>query len=119
MKSLHFFENHPNVTQSVTRCEQLYVTLTPILFGVNVTYNCSTVDKKVLLLPIHYTAGNRHKQNSWFCKEICEDNFRFWWRRVHEDASQGMYMSKIEICFFTAQILQNQRMLCCGVCFHD
>jgi uncharacterized protein involved in type VI secretion and phage assembly len=48
----------------------------------------------------HYTlltAGNRHKQNSWFCKEIREDDFRFWWRRVHEDASQGMYMSKIEI----------------------
>ena len=61
-----------------------------------------------------YTAGNRHKQNSWFCKEIREDNFRFWWRRVHEDASQGMYMSKIEIFFFTARILQNQRMLCCG-----
>ena len=57
------------------------------------------------------TAGNRHKQNSWFCKEIREDNFRFWWRRVHEDASQGMYMSKIEIFFFTARILQNQRML--------
>jgi hypothetical protein len=27
--------------------------------------------------------------------------------------------SKIEIFFFTAQILQNQRMLCCGECFHD
>ena len=66
-----------------------------------------------------YTAGNRHKQNSWFCKEIREDNFRFWWRRVHEDASQGMYMSKIEIFLFTARILQNQRMLCCGECFHD
>ena len=66
-----------------------------------------------------YTAGNRHKQNSRFCKKIREDNFRFWWRRVHEDASQGMYMSKIEICFFTARILQNQRMLCCGECFHD
>ena len=65
------------------------------------------------------TAGNRHKQNSWFCKEIREDNFRFWWRRVHEDASQGMYISKIEIFFFTARILQNQRMLCCGECFHD
>jgi hypothetical protein len=65
------------------------------------------------------TAGNRHKQNSWFCKEIRENNFRFWWRRVHEDASQGMYMSKIEIFFFTARILQNQRMLCCGECFHD
>ena len=45
------------------------------------------------------TAGNGHKQNSRFCKEIREDNFRFWWRRVPEDASQGMYMSKIEICF--------------------
>jgi hypothetical protein len=33
------------------------------------------------------------------------------WRRVHEDASQDMYMSKIEIFFFTARILQNQRML--------
>ena len=64
------------------------------------------------------TAGNRHKQNSWFCKEIREDNFRFWWMRVPEDASQGMYMSKIEIFFFTARILQNQRMLCCGECFH-
>jgi hypothetical protein len=30
-----------------------------------------------------------------------------------------MYMSKIEIFFFTARILQNQRMLCCGECFHD
>ena len=67
----------------------------------------------------YITAGNRHKQNSWFCKEIREDNFRFWWRKVHEDASQGMYMSKIEIFFFTARILQNQRMLCCGECFHD
>jgi hypothetical protein len=65
------------------------------------------------------TAGNRHKQNSWFCKEIREDNFRFWWKRVHEDASQVMYMSKIEIFFFTARVLQNQRMLCCGECFHD
>jgi hypothetical protein len=45
------------------------------------------------------TAGNRHKQNSRFCKEIREDNFRFWWRRVPEDASQCMYISTIEICF--------------------
>jgi hypothetical protein len=60
----------------------------------------------------NFSAGNRHKQNIWFCKEIREDNFRFWWRRVHEDASEGMYMSKIEIFFFTARILQNQRMLC-------
>ena len=40
----------------------------------------------------------------------------------HEDTSQGLCfknMSKIEICFFTARILQNQRMLCCGECFHD
>jgi hypothetical protein len=65
------------------------------------------------------TAGNPHKQNSRFCKEIREDNFRFCWRRVHEDASQGIYMSKIEICFFTARILQNQIMLCCGEYFHD
>ena len=65
------------------------------------------------------TVGNPHRENSRFCKEIREDNFRFWWRRVHEDASQGMYMSNIEICFFTARILQNQRMLCCGECFHD
>jgi hypothetical protein len=26
----------------------------------------------------------------------------FGWRRVHEDASQGMYMSKIEIFYFVA-----------------
>jgi hypothetical protein len=37
----------------------------------------------------------------------------------HEDASQGMYMSKIEKKFLTARILQNQRMLSCGECFHD
>jgi hypothetical protein len=36
--------------------------------------------------------------------DIREDNFQFWWRGVHEDASQGMYMSKIEICFFTARL---------------
>ena len=58
-----------------------------------------------------YTAGNRHKQNSWFCKEIREDNFRFWWRRVHEDASQGMYMSKIEIFFFTAHIAKSENAM--------
>jgi hypothetical protein len=28
-------------------------------------------------------------------------------------------MSKIVIFFFTARILQNQRMLCCDECFHD
>ena len=66
-----------------------------------------------------HTAGNRHKQNSQFCKEIREDKFRFWWRRVHKDASQGMYMSKIEKKILTARILQNQRMLSCGECFHD
>jgi hypothetical protein len=37
-------------------------------------------------------------------------------RGVHEDASQGMYMSKIEICYSN---IANQRMLCCGECFHD
>jgi hypothetical protein len=36
---------------------------------------------------------------------FCKESIRFWWRRVHEDASQGMYMSKIEISFFTARIL--------------
>jgi hypothetical protein len=46
----------------------------------------------------------------WFCKEIREDNFRFWWMRVHDDASQGMYMSKIEICFFTARIVDLSRL---------
>ena len=66
-----------------------------------------------------YTAGNRNKQNSWFCKEMREDNFRILRRKVHEEASLGMYMSKIEIFFFTARILQNQRMLWCGECFHD
>ena len=75
--------------------------------------------KLVIQMKCNFTAGNRHKQNSWFCKEIREDNFRFWWRRVHEDALQGMYISTIEIFFFTARILQNQRMLCCGECFHD
>ena len=79
---------------------------------------CYTFVLQVKIISI-CTAGNRHKQNSWFCKEIREDNFLFWWRRVHEDASQGMYMSKIEIFVFTARILQNQRMLCCGECFHD
>ena len=27
------------------------------------------------LCPVQFTTGNRHKQNSWFCKEIREDNF--------------------------------------------
>jgi hypothetical protein len=30
-----------------------------------------------------------------------------------------LYMSEIEIIFFTARILQNQRMLFCGECFHE
>ena len=41
-----------------------------------------TLTKNVILV-LHIlvctnTAGNRHKQNSWFCKEIREYNFRFW-----------------------------------------
>jgi hypothetical protein len=32
---------------------ELLETVDKVLFGVNVTYNCSTVDKKVFLLPIH------------------------------------------------------------------
>ena len=81
-------------------------------------FRSMSTDRSIQII-LHLSAGNRHKQNSWFCKEIREDNFRCWWRRVHEDASQGMYMSKIEIFFFTARILQNQRTLCCGECFHD
>ena len=88
-----------------------------VLYADRKSKMAATAIHRLTLNPI--TAGNRHKQNSWFCKEIREDNFRFWWRRVHEDASQGMYMSKIEIFFFTVRILQNQRMLCCGECFHD
>jgi hypothetical protein len=37
------------------------------------------------------------KQENEKIEEIREDDFRFWCRRVHEDASQGMHMSKIEI----------------------
>jgi hypothetical protein len=56
-------------------------------------YNANTSVHELFNSQIVYryrytTAGNRHKQNSWFCKEIREDNFRFWWRRVQEDASQ-------------------------------
>jgi hypothetical protein len=53
-----------------------------------------------------------YKQNSWFCKEIREDNFRFWWRRVHEDASQGMYVSKIEIfSFYCSNIAKSENAM--------
>ena len=87
---------------------------------VAISWRAKVTFNEMMMMPrCTSTAGNRHKQNSCFCKEIREDNFRFWWRRVHDDASQGMYMSKIEIFFFTARILQNQRMLCCGECFHD
>ena len=92
--------------------------LLKLRLNTNNPHSSYTITYKMTLCS-HITAGNRHKQNSWFCKEIREDNFRCWWRRVHKDASQGMYMSKIEIFFFTARILQNQRMLCCGECFHD
>ena len=93
-----------------------------IFFGDTAVYRKEKIKQTsifIRLLVTYITAGNRHKQNSWFCKEIREDNFRFWWRRVHEDASQGMYISKIVIFFFTARILQNQRILCCGECCHD
>ena len=90
-----------------------------IIGSVNCRGLAEKIKRGVIFSICKDTAGNRHKQNSWFCKEIREDNFRFWWRRVHEDASQRMYMSKIEISFFTARILQNRRMLCCGECFHD
>jgi hypothetical protein len=40
-------------------------------------------DNFLVIIYLLVTAGNRHKQNSWFCKEIREDNFRFWWRYVH------------------------------------
>jgi hypothetical protein len=98
---------------------EIYLNIFALLYADDTVLMSETSDGLQTLLNNFYTAGNRHKQNSWFCKEIREDNFRFWWRRVHEYASQGMYMSKIEIFFFTARILQNQRMLCCGECFHD
>ena len=60
-----------------------------------------TVSNSCIIIDSLITAGNRHNQNNRFCKDIREDNFRFWWRRVNEDASKGMYMSKIEIFFFT------------------
>ena len=79
---------------------------------------CQNVLKSIETKPI-YTAGNRHKQNSRFCKEIREDSFRFWWRRVHEDASQGMYMSlafllleycKIRECYAVANAFTIRNM---------
>jgi hypothetical protein len=112
-------------TDCTGSCKSNYHTITtaPILHHSNIYIPLYSYNKipAILRHPVRNidTAGNRHKQNSRFCKEIREDNFRFWWRGVPEDASQGMYMSKIEICFFTARILQNQRMLCCGECFHD
>jgi hypothetical protein len=60
---------------------------------------------KTQLKLLYSTAGNRHKQNSRFCNEIREDNFRFWWRRVHKDASQGMY---IEYWKFNLHLCQEQ-----------
>jgi hypothetical protein len=107
--SLHYDNKYISSPES---CERRYGSVLIIVVLINFSLYSIPIDYV-------YTAGNRHKQNSRFCKEIREDNFRFWWRRVHEDASQGMYMSKIENCFFTARILQNQRMLCCGECFHD
>ena len=65
------------------------------------------------------TAGNPHKQNSRFCKEIREDNFRFWWRRVHEDASQGQKLKfafllleycKIRECYAMANAFTIRKM---------
>jgi hypothetical protein len=67
----------------------------------------------------HITAGNRHTQNSWFCKEIREDNFRFWWRRVHEDVSQGQKLKfsflmleyyKIRECYAVANAFTIRNM---------
>ena len=68
---------------------------------------------------IKHTAGNRHKQNSRFCKEIREDNFRFWWRRVHEDVSQGQKLKfsflmleyyKIRECYAVANAFTIRNM---------
>jgi hypothetical protein len=53
--------------------------------------NNNTMNSRLLLfvrepgVAYKYTAGNRHKQNSRFCKDIREDNFRFWWRRVESE----------------------------------
>jgi hypothetical protein len=65
-------------------------------------YNCAS------------TAGNRHKQNSWFCKEIRENNFRFWWRRVHEDASQGtvyVHVKNWNFLFYCSNIAKSENAM--------
>ena len=78
-----------------------------IPLGSNIQFSTNTEKEQVIIKQTcNNTAGNRHKQNSRFYTEIREDNFRFWWRRVHEDASQGMYMSTIEISFSTTWILK-------------
>ena len=71
------------------------------------------------LLNLKITAGNRHSRTVGSAKKFVRITSGFGGGEFTKDASQGMYMSKIEICFFTARILQNERMLCCGECFHD
>ena len=58
------------------------------------------------------TAGNRHKQNSRFCKEIREDNFRFWWRRVHEDASaRYVHVKNWNLLFYCSNIAKSENAM--------
>ena len=80
--------------------EHSTVTSQYILVGTYIHLKNNMSYMKLLNPTTVVTVGNPHRENSRFCKEIREDNFRFWWRGVHENTSQGMYMSKIEIFLF-------------------
>jgi hypothetical protein len=54
---------------------------------------------------VHCTAGNRHKQNSRFCKEIREDNFRFWWRRRF---ARYVHVKNWNLLFYCSNIAKSE-----------
>jgi hypothetical protein len=88
----------PRIKWSFPKRGALY---TYIKFVIQLHYFCANMN----------TAGNLHKQNSRFCKEIREDNFRFWWRRVHEDASKGVYVKNWNLFFYCSNIAKSENAM--------
>ena len=57
------------------------------------------------------TVGNRHKQNSWFCKEIREDNFRFWWRRFTRRFARYVHVKNWNFLFYCSNIAKSENAM--------
>jgi hypothetical protein len=57
------------------------------------------------------TVGNPHRENSRFCKEIREDNFRFWWGSSRRHFARYVHVKYWNLIFYCSNIAKSENVM--------